>query len=277
MASRNELLQQLKGPQPADQLGKARRVQQEQLLKQQVAAMPASPGQAPIGPEQAAQLGQQAATQRGQIQTQAVTDRGAATTQAAQTAIQSEAQAAQLTQEQRALDLTRTQSQLENEFSNLARGQKQDLYDRALQFQTDEQGRKYLNERQLLDFALSSGIKEEEWANAQQSAIQAADREIQMMEAAYRVLEQSMSQEALEKRTDISNAARLEILRNKDALERSIAKKKAAAANRQAAWQAGGTLIGGGLGFVLGGGPQGAVLGAQLGGGVGSMAAGATA
>lgn len=277
MATRAELMGQIKGPQTPASLAEARRAQQRMAIRQQVASLPTGQGAAIAGPQAAAQVGQQAAQQVGQINTQQVQQQGQQAAQVGQQAVQTQANEAQNTEAQRALDLGRTQQQLESDFAVTSRGLKADLYDKAMQFQKDEQGRTFLNEKQLLDYKLSRGISEEEWADYQQEATQAAEREIQLMESAYRKLEQDLSQDALDKRTDISNETRRQIVEMKAALERQIAKKKAAAANRSAMMGALGTVAGVGAVTLATGGtaPAAAILaGGVAGGGLGQIAAG---
>jgi hypothetical protein len=270
MPERGRRLAGVQGPQMPQQLADSRRAAQQIAMQRQVSQMPTAPGTPPVGPEAAAQLGQQAAQERGQIATQQMAQQGQQAVQAGQAQVQGEAVQAQQAAQERGLDRTRIQRDLENEFSQMARGAKSELYDRGMQIQRDETNQAILNERQLIDFALSKGVSEEQWKDYEQAAFQATQRELQMMEAAMRTIEQRLQQESQKSRTEINQNLQRELAEAKAALERSIQRKQARAANRGAIFSGVGMIAGAAV--MAPAGPAGMAVGAQAGGGAGSLA-----
>lgn len=256
-------------PRNAQALADAQKAAQRIQMQREIgAATQRAPGAAPLGPQAAAQMGTQAARAAAEAQTQAEARKREAVQQQEQMRAQQEAQIKKQELEQMQLERVQKQRQLEIGFAETARSAKGELYDRQMTFQRDEQDRAYLNERQLMDFALAKGIEQEEWLDYQQSAMQAAERELAMMQAAYDRIVQQMNQESFQKRTDISQKVKLELAEKAAAFKREIERKKARAANRGAAWRAGGMLIGAVAGSFT---PAGPVAGAAVGGGIGSV------
>lgn len=172
---------------------------------------------------------------------------------------------------------------------------KQEMYDSRRQFAEDELGRKFTNDRQLSDYARLRSKTDQDWADYQQRTEQLYQRKNQMLNTAYtklatqleyenRAINQLQDQlgkkDLTQDQQDAQRAILQKRLTQKQELERasaelqkSMARDKAKAANRQAMFQAGGTIVGAAVGTAFGG-PVGGAIGASAGGAVGSMAAG---
>lgn len=170
----------------------------------------------------------------------------------------------------------------ERQFANINEQAKREMFDNRLEFQKDEQGRAFMNERQLADYAATHARDQNQFQNYQQSSEHLHDRQTQLLEAGYNKLTQELEfQNSLSnQKQDQQLKLRLEQAR-KD-LENKIAKEKARKANRAGKFQAVGTVVGAVAGGVIGsavpvvGTAAGAVVGASVGGALGSGAAAAT-
>lgn len=275
--NRADILGRLQGPTTPKTLQQTREAIIGQDARRQLAAQSTGPGQV-RGPQAAQELGSAVAQATGQVATEAVKQEGAQQVAAGQQVIGNQAHAAQMEQQERTLALGKRQQELETAFSKLARNEKAQLYDRAMAFQRDEQGRAHLNERQLMDFALAKGLSEEQWKDYAQAAELATRRELQIMEASYRKIEQLMQQESFKTRTDISNAAKKELAETRARLEQEMRRKQARAQNRGNMFSTVGTIVMAGAGFAaapyLGvGAGSAAILGSKLGEGFGRILA----
>ena len=154
----------------------------------------------------------------------------------------------------------------------------QKIFDSRLQFEKDENGRKFSNDRQLADFVASSARTEQQFQKRMGAMQQAQQRKIQLMKIAQsevlRELEQS--QKFSEGAKDFEHQKNLQGIR--DRLADKIRKEEAAAKNKAAMWQAAGTIAGAGAGAAIagpGGYAAGAAAGGMIGGGLGTALGGA--
>lgn len=156
---------------------------------------------------------------------------------------------------------------------------KKELYDSEIQFKKDETGRTLFNERQLADYAIRNARSEEEFKKYAQDAQILAKRDLQATETAFNLIMEDLKQRwsLAEQRQD--QAAKEEIARIEKEARLAMEKKRAKAASKAGMWQAGGMIVGAGLGAVAAvytGGAinpaTGAMVGAQVGGGLGSLA-----
>jgi hypothetical protein len=157
-------------------------------------------------------------------------------------------------------------------FAQISEKAKQEMFDNQMQFQKDEQGRTFFNERQLADYARLNAENDEKFKDYAQNAEQLSKRKLQAMEHAYKLTMQDLQQKSNLAEQKKDQQAQLQINQIRKEIEERMQKERAKAANRAAAWQAGGTIVGGVAGAVIGG-PAGASAGASVGGALGGMAA----
>lgn len=152
---------------------------------------------------------------------------------------------------------------------------KKELFDRQTSFEKDEMGRTHFNERQLADYAKVNAQSDESYKNYAQQSEQLSRRKLQAMEHAARVVESDLEQKYQQAKQKGDQQSALEIEKTRKDMADKIQREKTRAANRAAAWQAGGTIVGAGAGALIGG-PAGAAAGASLGSAAGGMAASQT-
>jgi len=121
---------------------------------------------------------------------------------------------------------------------------KQDLFDAQLQFRTDAAGQKLFTERQLADYAALSANRDEAFANYKQKAVQYSERNIKMLEAMGRKMEQALKSGYLDDKTRLDQKAKLEIQRLIDDNKRRIAKAEAKGAQTAQTYGAIGAIMG---------------------------------
>lgn len=141
------------------------------------------------------------------------------------------------------------------------------LLDARLAFDKDDRGRKFSNERQLADYALASAKSQEDFQNKVQAIQQAAKTKEMLTNAIYDRLATIQKQGYISKQGDLDRAS--QELINKYAIEakEASARAKADAANSLAMVQGLGMVAGAvGGAWATGGSPEGAMMGASLGG-----------
>jgi hypothetical protein len=143
---------------------------------------------------------------------------------------------------------------------------KQQLFDSRMQFQKDELGRKFSNDRQLSDWAIASAKDEIELNTRLRELEQASTKELIMLEAANTRIAKALERGYLDDKRELDQNQTKALAQLKMQLDEKIRKKKAKAANDR--------LIAGGVITIAGvatGGVGGAVL-AGVGSGVVSNA-----
>lgn len=242
----------------------ARQIQLQEQIKQAPQAMgPAAAQQ--MGAQQAQQAGaiQLGAQQKGQQQAQLMGQMG----------LEQKAREQRQAGHEQQLSLNEQQMDFANKINKLDTKLKNQLLDEQLVFQKDQANQGYLNERQLLDYAMTKARSREDFLNYQQQVEQVSSREIQMMEAAAKKLGQAIEQGYISKKRGLDNELKKDLIQKKRAIERRIAERKRAAANRHAMIRSVTGIAGGIIGGIAGGGPAGAMAGYQIGQGAGSMLA----
>jgi hypothetical protein len=228
---------------------------------------------APAGYQAASQLGATTAANKGQAMIEQASKAATTDTRLAEVGLAEKGmnERAELSGLERGLRQRRE--------SNLDRVAKlgSEIQDRILtsrlKFQTDQAGQKYLNERQLADFAIMKIKSDEEFADLSQQVQQDTERKLAMMEVAQKKIQQILSNKHLQEQLGLDFEAKKELAEMARAHEKAMAKAKNDAANKAAMWGAAGTVVGAGLGSL--GGPAGAMAGGAIGGGLGTAAAGA--
>lgn len=159
-----------------------------------------------------------------------------------------------------------------SDLSRIGRDVKQKIFDSRLQFEKDENGRKFSNERQLADYTAANARTEQQFRERSQTVAQAAERKIQLMKVAHDAVVRKLTQDhqMSEGRLQFEHQKELQSIRDK--LAEQIRKEEAAAKNRAAMWQAGGTIVGAAAGSMAG--PAGAMVGASVGGALGTTLGG---
>jgi len=257
-AAKSQMQAQFGGAQP---LGQPMGVRQVQALGQQAAAAQAQPVL------QVQQAAQQQAQQLGGM------------------ALKEEARSSQMKLQERQLNQAKQQRMMEGQLNQLGTGLKQRLLDDQFQFQKDELGRTFFNERQLLDYKVATAKSQVELKDFEQKMRQAGQRKIQMLKAGQAKIEQELKQAFQKGQQELDQAQYKKLAEAKRAMEEKIRREQARARNRGSMFSALSTLAGVGAGIaitVATGGTgaaalaAGGALGGQLGGGFGSILAGTT-
>jgi hypothetical protein len=162
----------------------------------------------------------------------------------------------------------------------LSQGSRRELIDGQMRLERDETGAVRLNTIQMADYVRKNARSNEQFKNYAQAVDIATKRSIQVWQHAYNVLEENLQQKytIAKQRGDHKVAAEIASIRK--AAAEQMQKKKNNAANSQAAWAAGGTVVGAVVGGYLGyqttgdtagGAMAGAGIGGALGSAVGSQ------
>lgn len=164
--------------------------------------------------------------------------------------------------------------QQREDLASLGLDLKAKLLDARMQFTKDERGRKFTNERQLADYAAASAKSKVDFNRKMAQIKNAHDQKVLIMKQAEAQMGAALERGYLKEQGDLDfqSQQRLAILR-RETNER-IKREEARAKNRQAMWQAGGTILGAGAGAAIGG-PAGAGIGASIGQATGSILQGA--
>jgi len=172
--------------------------------------------------------------------------------------------------------IEQARQQQELDLSNLSDAERRDLFDSRLQFQEDEMGRKYLNERQMADYARLTAESDERFATYRQNAMLAHQRNLEIAEVAARKVSQALQFEYEKSKQQQDQALVRELEAAQRAMREKVRKARQKAAKSAGMWGAGGVVLGGVAGAILSGGnPAGAMAGAQLGGALGAGIGGA--
>lgn len=141
-------------------------------------------------------------------------------------------------------------------------------------FKRDQYGRKFLTERQLVDWMGSKRRSEEEWKEYASKSESLHKKKLQFLQASYAKLEQAEKQAYDRFKGVVDRDVKENIAKKKSALQKKIAEQKRKSGN-MASIITGVATIGGAIigGVVTGGNPAGAATGATIGSQVGPMAA----
>jgi hypothetical protein len=219
---------------------------QEAAKTQMRAQMPALTGQ-PMGVRQVQQAGAQATAMQAQpmLQVQEQAQKQAA--QLGQMALKEEAGEAQKRLQERQLNQSKQQRLMESELDRLGGGLKQRLLDDQFQFQKDELGRTFFNDRQLLDYKLATAKSNLELRDFEQKMRQASQRKLQMLKTAQAKVTAELTQGFQKGQQELNQEQTKRLAEAKRALEEKIQREQARARNRASMFSAGSTLLGIGI------------------------------
>lgn len=169
-----------------------------------------------------------------------------------------------------------------NRLAKLDENTKDQLLDQQISFQKDKRGKAFLNDRQLMDYAVTHAKNSQDFQNYAESIQRASQRQISMWETASKKLGAE-----LERQQALGDQAQNAQLKKELAQLKIEADKKAADAKRKAANRGsmfstvgtvGGAIVGGVIGGMAGGvgAAPGAAIGAGIGGALGSTVASQT-
>lgn len=243
---------------------------QDLQLKGSIKAAPTG-----AGPAAASQLGAGRVQAGGQIALQQAAQTAKQTSQVGSMGLAQQRVEAtqQLGTQQR--QVSAQQREYQDRLAGLSNDLKDTLLDQQLEFKADERGRQFLNDRQLADWARLNARSEEEYQDYAQQITQASQRKIQMMEHAYKIMTQELTQQLQKGEMAQNNAQVMRLRQQQQALQKKLEEEKAKAANKTAIISgvlgAGGAVVG-----AVYGGPTGAAAGYQAGSGAGTIIASQT-
>ena len=110
---------------------------------------------------------------------------------------------------------------------------KEKLFDSNIQFERDEQGRKFSNERQMAEYAISSAKSEQEMQQRATDMEQNNTREIYMMEMANAKITQALENGFLDNQRELNENQKRKLQSIKSAADREIERKKRSSANQK--------------------------------------------
>jgi hypothetical protein len=218
-----------------------------------------------------------------QMGTQAQSAFGQAQVQAAQKDLQQQSQVAGAIQQEQGQEIqsglqkrqqaskTRLRS-ITNQIGTLSNNLKQDIFDKQTQFQKDELGRTYWNERQLADWKIKQVKSDEELAEFEQNISQEFEKKMALLQASEKSIRQRLEQEMQKSEQDQDQALMQRLQNAEIELQRKQQKAQARAAQNAMIMGAAGTIIGAGIGTWIAPG-VGTAAGASIGGGLGTAAA----
>jgi hypothetical protein len=123
--------------------------------------------------------------------------------------------------------------QQRRDLANLGNDIKDQIIDSRLRFEKDERGRKFSNERQLRDYAISNARSEQDLRSELDSMQRDTERYILTMEFAEKRMTQILNQGYLSQKGDLDRQSILKIQQIKKELQDKLNKKKRDAANQR--------------------------------------------
>lgn len=255
--------------------------QNESLLKQQQATQQiqmqqalGQMSQAGQGSKQAAQgIGQKAAQAAGQAQVAAAGQTLQQQGQVAGMQQQEQQESARIDLQGRAQASKIRQNSLANQLAKTNQSLKQDLFDKQNQFQRDELGRTFWNDRQLADWKISQAKSDEDLLEYEEQVRQETSKKMAMLEAAQKAIQQKKQQAFASGELAQNQALERELTQAERDIADKMRKAQEKAENNAMILGAAGSIIGTGIGAYFGG-PAGATAGGAIGGGLGKTAAG---
>lgn len=133
---------------------------------------------------------------------------------------------------------------VDNQLSFLSRKQREDLsslgqdvkaklFDSRLQFERDEMGRKFSNDRQLMDYAISSAVSQQDVQNKMREMEQAANKELIMLEVSYKKISDAVERGYLDEKRELDQEQQKNLVLMKNKIEKQMRDKQRQAANRR--------------------------------------------
>lgn len=217
-------------------------------MQQQIGAAGAQ-GAAPTA-GQVQQMGSQMAQQRAGAALQAQQQAGNQMAQVGQAQLQQQGQENKIQLAQKKLALNKLTRENQSKLSFLDEDTRQKIFDKNMQFEEDDRGRKYLNSRQLADYAVSQAKSQEELRNYEQAAHQAVAKRRQLLNTASNMIRQTLEQGYDKDKQRLTQEHRLALQRAQAELQEKIRKQQNEAANDAALWSAGTSIVGLGIGVA---------------------------
>lgn len=213
--------------------------------------------------------------QAGAINLQAAQQGQAQQQQIGQLAVQGQARQQRQAGFEQQIRLDKDQNVFANQLNGIDSRAKNLLLDDQLEFKQDQAGQTLMNQRQRADWVLSNAKNVEEMQNYMQAEEQAYKKELILLESSYNRISTVLDRGYIKEGQALDNAQKKKLLLHKQSLEKAFDKKQNEARNRSSMWKTGGQIIGGiAAGVATGGNPVAIMAGAQLGGGLGEVAAG---
>lgn len=269
--ARTKALKSLASSMPVANQRVAQGMQQARLMgmQQAVAGAPA-PGSGTPAPQRAEiqQAGAAQATQAGDIVNKAAAQTQKQLAQVGELGAAETARAGAEAVGLASVDAQQAETADGASLASFGRDVKQQLFDLRVQFDRDEAGRKLMNESKLIDHAITSTKSEQEFKSRMQSAQLMHEKRTSLLKIAHQKVVAAMEYASKSETQELDQASREGLAVARANLEREMQRSAADAANKQAMWQAGGTIVGAGAGAAFGQ----PAAGAAIGGAVGSYA-----
>ena len=226
----------------------------QQIQMQQALGQMSQTGQSSRRTPMAQQMGAQAQGAFGQSQVQAGQKDLQQQGQVAGALQQEKSQEIQLGLQQRQqASKTRLRS-ITNQIGALSNNLKQDIFDKQTQFQKDELGRTYWNDRQLADWKIKEAKSDEELAEFEQNIAQEFEKKMAGLQASQRSIKQRLEQEMQKSEQDQDQALMQRLQNAEIELQRKQQKAQARASQNASILGAAGTIAAMGAATVLTGG-----------------------
>lgn len=164
----------------------------------------------------------------------------------------------------------------EDVLAGLDLGVKRRIFDDRIAFKQQQIGQGALEASQLVDWAATKARSKEELAGYTQEVQQATEKQLQVMQAGYDMMAQTLKAETEGRIQQLDQQTKLEVTEAMGAFKRQIEEAQAKKAAQQQLMTGVLTVAGAGAGAVVGG-PMGAVAGGSAGGGIGSILGGSGA
>lgn len=250
ISTKNQMLGNLAAQAPIQQSKAVQGAQSAQALQmqQQIGAAGAQ-GAAPTT-SQLQQAGGQMAQQRANAALQAQQQTGQQLAQVGQAQLQQQSQENKMKLAQKKMALTRMARENQNKLAFLDEDTRGKIFDRNMQFEEDDRGQKFLNSRQLADYAVTKAKSAQELKNYEQKMHQATAKRRQVLNAASAKIRQTLEQGYLDNKQKLTQEHRLELQRAEQAVQEKIRQQQSEAANDAAIWSAGTTILGAGASAV---------------------------
>lgn len=128
-------------------------------------------------------------------------------------------------------DLSFMSNKQRSDLANLGRDTKAKLFDARLQFDSDEQGRKFANQLQLMDATIASAKNKHDLGVKLTTMQRDATRDIQLMDAALKKITTALERGYLDNKRKLDQNSQLQLVQMKAAMEREIVRKQNRARN----------------------------------------------
>lgn len=271
--TRMKALKNLQQSMPAgnEQVAKGLQAARGMQLQQAVAGAPVGAG-APA----AQQLGAQTAAAAGQAQLAQAQQAQQQTQQVAQMGLQEQGlqQREELAGLERGLQEQNRESR--DRIAGLGEDVKNQILDSRIEFQRDENGRTYLNERKLADYMRLKAEDDDQFEDWKQQSMQMHERKMKFLEIGHRKIEQALQHELSKSKQEKNQETIKTLQKMKQDWERKQREAETESKNKSAMWGSIGSLAGGAAAaYASGGDAQATKAGAQAGGGLGKSLSGA--